>query len=459
MRKWLMLDGKWLAAHAKAQPPRGKFQFRAFVPRKHPAPVLLADKPWEAMSLGWNTLLQDGGRYRLWYEAWDETYKNDYDGRLCYAESDDLIAWRKPELGLVEFRGSKRNNIVFNASKGFDLGFHGHSVCIDPTAPHDARYRMIYTGYDGKDCHILTAQSPDGIGWSVSQRPSLSYESDTQTVAFWDASLQKYVGYFRTWEKGCRVNPSARLRCIGRAETDDFDHWPRPATVRTPDEADGPDTDLYNNAACRYESGGDVAYLIFTSTFNHRSDQCEVELATSRDGMNWQRFSRTKIIPCGSTAWDAGMVFASPTLVPFRDGVALSYSGHAQKHSETQPDKVRYAGGIGFAEYPADRFQGLWTEDLEATLCSFTLGPIPPRVALNLAVQPGGGVRGAILQAGKPIAGYGFDDCAAVVGDATAAELMWKGASQSPALAGQRVELRLRLRSACLYAVAAENVS
>jgi hypothetical protein len=74
-------------------------------------------------------------------------------------------------------------------------------------------------------------------------------------------------------------------------------------------------------------------------------------------------------------------------------------------------------------------------------------------------VQPGGGVRGAILQAGKPIAGYGFDDCAAVVGDATAAELMWKGASQSPALAGQRVELRLRLRSACLYAVAAENVS
>ena len=31
---------------------------------------------------------------------------------MAYAESDDGITWRKPELGLSEFNGSKRNNLV-----------------------------------------------------------------------------------------------------------------------------------------------------------------------------------------------------------------------------------------------------------------------------------------------------------------------------------------------------------
>jgi hypothetical protein len=31
----------------------------------------------------------------------------------CYAESRDGIRWTKPELGLVEFKGSSQNNIVW----------------------------------------------------------------------------------------------------------------------------------------------------------------------------------------------------------------------------------------------------------------------------------------------------------------------------------------------------------
>ena len=31
---------------------------------------------------------------------------------LCYATSDDGLAWRKPALGLVEHGGSKANNVV-----------------------------------------------------------------------------------------------------------------------------------------------------------------------------------------------------------------------------------------------------------------------------------------------------------------------------------------------------------
>ena len=32
--------------------------------------------------------------------------------RICYAVSSDGINWEKPELGLTEFRGSKKNNLV-----------------------------------------------------------------------------------------------------------------------------------------------------------------------------------------------------------------------------------------------------------------------------------------------------------------------------------------------------------
>ena len=32
----------------------------------------------------------------------------------CYAESKDGIHWTKPDLGLFEFDGSKKNNIVWD---------------------------------------------------------------------------------------------------------------------------------------------------------------------------------------------------------------------------------------------------------------------------------------------------------------------------------------------------------
>ena len=36
----------------------------------------------------------------------------DHPWLLCYAESDDGIHWRKPKLGICDFKGSKANNIV-----------------------------------------------------------------------------------------------------------------------------------------------------------------------------------------------------------------------------------------------------------------------------------------------------------------------------------------------------------
>ena len=75
------------------------------------------DAPGKARGSGYHSVFQDGGRYRI-HKAWQldvSTGKMRTDAHplfLCYAESNDGIEWRKPELGLHEFQGSKANNIV-----------------------------------------------------------------------------------------------------------------------------------------------------------------------------------------------------------------------------------------------------------------------------------------------------------------------------------------------------------
>ena len=73
---------------------------------------LVHDAPWEGNVCCYHTVFRDGPLYRMYYRGanWDK--KATHREVVCYAESDDGIVWRKPELGLVEFEGSKANNIV-----------------------------------------------------------------------------------------------------------------------------------------------------------------------------------------------------------------------------------------------------------------------------------------------------------------------------------------------------------
>ena len=80
-------------------------------------PIIVCDKPWERGE-GWYiermTLIDDPhyGLLRTWYET-IKTYKDrPSETYMCYATSQDGVHWHKPNLGIVEFDGSKDNNIV-----------------------------------------------------------------------------------------------------------------------------------------------------------------------------------------------------------------------------------------------------------------------------------------------------------------------------------------------------------
>lgn len=78
------------------------------------------DQPWEGPgSSAYNSVFFDGEKYRLYYRACaQKTAKEKGDlstaQYTCLALSDDGIHWEKPELGLVEFEGSTKNNILLS---------------------------------------------------------------------------------------------------------------------------------------------------------------------------------------------------------------------------------------------------------------------------------------------------------------------------------------------------------
>ena len=119
-------------------------------------PLFGEDKPWEVRldNLYANVRRDEGGLYQCWYSPFivDEAVKSTpasaraatpYKPRkremgVCYAESKDGIVWTKPELRLVEFEGSRNNNLVVRGPHGCGVYFDAHD------ADAARRYKMIF---------------------------------------------------------------------------------------------------------------------------------------------------------------------------------------------------------------------------------------------------------------------------------------------------------------------------
>jgi hypothetical protein len=61
---------------------------------------------------GTATIIEDGGVHRLYYTALPIDYKSGAVSPISAQGGRDGITWVKPKLGLVEFRGSRDNNIL-----------------------------------------------------------------------------------------------------------------------------------------------------------------------------------------------------------------------------------------------------------------------------------------------------------------------------------------------------------
>ena len=185
-------------------------------PKKRPGAFLRSDKPWEAFRLIYYSVAEDQGMYKMWYQAFDNDQWSGGVPRMCYAVSQDGLHWEKPNLGLVEYNGSKENNILLEPSK---LGY----VFIDPHGKPEQRYKML-SGIG--TTRIRT--SPDGIQWHHSADPIFRFHprldtddlgpvGDAQSLMV-DTARRRYVAFLR--------GNGPRLMSV----SDDFETWtaPRP---------------------------------------------------------------------------------------------------------------------------------------------------------------------------------------------------------------------------------------
>ncbi|MBI2299435.1 MAG: hypothetical protein HYU66_10920 [Armatimonadetes bacterium] len=318
-----------------------------------------------------------------------------------------------------------------------------------PTASHGPpaeRYKFIYlSGDQAAGYNVWAALSPDGIHWQRHNAgPVLRVGSDTQTVAFWDERLGRYVAYCRLW------NPS---RTIGRAESADFFNFPPADEVLAADAQDPPDADLYNSAAMKYPFA-ENAYLIFTSVYYHPSDNLEVHLAVSRDGIHWRRPERRAFIPNGPPgSFDDGMVYCGTGVLRRGAELWMLYWGSRARHNQHVPALVHSGGVYSRAVLRLDGYVALDASLQPATFVTHPLTFTGTRLEVNAAVRPGGSVRFVLQdEAGQPLPGFGLDECEPVSGDSVRHVVRWKGGADVSARAGKPTKLRAVAVDASLYA-------
>ena len=130
----------------------------------------LAGEPDEDRAQG-VSVVREEGRWRLWYQA-----QAGETTHAAYAESEDGVSWRKPQLGLTEFNGSRSNNLLRT-----EAGVEVRSVLLNPEGPAEHRYVMAAADrswwQDWKmDVPSMTRVevSSDGLEWkSLRDQPGI----------------------------------------------------------------------------------------------------------------------------------------------------------------------------------------------------------------------------------------------------------------------------------------------
>lgn len=414
---------------------------------------------------GWGRVIYDDDRamYRSWYLRINGHAKLGTGSsaharppecvEVCSVESADGFSWSQPKAGRIEVRGQ--------------IGFDGQTFFIDPVAPPDQRYKMIYcaavdaalvkdelAAYLKRPARlrdyrirpdrvyaIWAAASPDGLQWKALPRPLMLHPSDTDTTVGWDPDIEQYVIYTRMMRSD--------RRWIGRAATSDLFDWPPIEPVLWPSLNERPDLDLYLNGYSRYPGAPDY-HLMFPMVYERYTERSDVRLCSSEDGIVWNRVPGGPVIEPGPAgAWDSEFLGSGKDLVPFGPGrIATPYSGTMYPHKYPRSEKVWQAWQTAWAWWPQDRLCAL-RADRAGSFCTLPFVPAGRQVRLNVCTMTGGVVRvGVVGVDGRQVA-----ECDPIVGDHDGVTVTWRG---SPDLgdAGQSpIALQFELQSADLFAV------
>lgn len=412
--------------------------------------ALVCDQPWEGNTSAYYALFPDGDRFRAYYRGWhfdDKTKKPSHAEFTCYAESRDGLLWTKPELDLITFNGSKRNNIVWAGR-----GTHNFTPFLDgnPKSAPAARYKALAGGLtvvNGKKRECLNAlHSADGIHWELMAEAVITAGAfDSQNLAFWDAVRGEYRAYWRIFTAGYtdeRGWKPGGVRAIRTATSKDFVHWSNQADLKY---VASPDEHLYTNAVLPYARAPHL-FIGFPTRFQPKTQQVEPVFMTSRDGVLFRRWSE-ELIPITAPKDRGG------NRSNYMAWGLLQLPGNDREVSVYATEAYYTGAGSRVRRFTfrTDGFVSVRAAG-EGTLTTKPLKFSGSRLALNLASK--GPSRVEVQDAsGRAMPGFALDDCAPMAVDAIEHQVAWKSGADLGRLAGQPVRLRFVLRDGDLYSL------
>ncbi len=440
----------------------------------HPVPreiALVRDEPWEGNACGYTTVFRDERLYRMYYRGAHVVYSEGKAAArhrevVCYAESNDGIHWARPELGLVEFDGSKNNNIILDGT-----GSHNFAPFKDanPNCKPEAQYKALGRGEKEKDQHKLLCafQSPDGIHWSLMSTEPVITEGafDSQNVAFWDSVRGEYRAYVRDFRDG---------RDIRTCTSKDFLHWTEPVFLNY---SPGRVSQLYTNQVIPYyraphiflgfptryidhgwaESTKALPQLEYRRLLSSSSQRTGTALTdgmfiTSRDGLNFSIWPESFIRPGLRTKdnWFYGDNYQNWGLVETKSHI----HGGPDEISIYVSEAARQEHGNRLRRFTL-RVDGFVSVQAPLSGGEFVTKPLVfsgSTLGMNFATSAAGSIRVEIQdESGNPVPGFALDNCPDIFGDALDRTVAWDGGTDVSSVSGQPIRLRFVVRDADLY--------
>lgn len=463
-------------------------------------PLLEPEMPWDSGGImAHGTVLHDpiDGLWKAWQvstpgeptmEGLDS--QHEYHRRLTYLESKDGVNWYRPELSLVKWPGYEHNNIIFDMDSGGTSVYASVFVIPENQEWPYEMFLMRSPKWAGLKINEVGGRpgpkerfgnyryrSKDGKDWEIFEGPIYPSHGGGGDVSYvYNMPDDSYVSYFKTYNplrEGDRIipydnNSRGALRSVSRRTSPDGSVWGNEKLVLVRDWRD-PDYAQFLEICPLAVEGG---YVALVNYYDSSIQTMCLQLAASRDGINWWRPDRRPALPNPPLGdYGSGMIWQMHHPIVDQDRMYVYYAGSEGLHGEifdTRFEPRIEVGnetviGTNTLTLPFNtalcraswRFDRLWA--LVSSAGGVTLGEAVTKpadlagqqLALNVLVKSGGALRAELLDAdNQPIRGYTLDDCEAVIGDHSQTHVTWRGGIKAPADA---VKVRFQLHRAFLY--------
>ena len=418
--------------------------------------ILQGDRPWDEASVAFMSILEDDGVYRGYYRCDHmDSSRAPNPRHTAYAESSDGITWQKPSLGLVEFEGSKDNNLVWMGPGANLSAFVDTNTAAQPEEKYKAVVRLGRAEGEALGAPgpcVVALSSLDGVRWTMMQDGPVLTDGpfDSFNVAFWDEWESKYVIYTR----GVAGVGSFKggVRWIRRSTSTDFLNW---TPLEPIDAGDTPFEHLYTNACVPYTRAPGV-YLMFPSRYviEHTPDPDweggpgvnDIVFMSSRDGLKFDRSFMEAFLRPGldEKNWhERGIYMERGIIQTSPEELSLYISDH-WRYPTTRISRYVLRTD-GFVSINAGYGGG--------TLTTKPLVFDGGELELNYSTSAAGSVRVEVQDdEGRAISGFALDECPEMFGDEIGGRVDWGESADLGTLAGRPVRLRFELKDADVYA-------